>query len=164
MHPDNTGPIIAAARRRHELTRSKAIQALRELDRTGAPVTFAAIADTAGVSRSWLYAQDDLRQEITRLRDATRRAAPNPAIPTSQRASDTSLRHRLEAAHHQIRQLREERDKLRHNSPEPWATNATPAGPPTSHHHDRPEHHPSITIPPLRRKIQTSLRPPRSHP
>jgi hypothetical protein len=110
MRPDNTAPIIAAARRRHELTRSKAIQALRELDHTGVAVTFAAIA---GVSRSWLYAQDDLRQEITRLRDATRRA-PHPPIPTSQRASDTSLRHRLEAAHHQIRQLRDERDKLRH--------------------------------------------------
>jgi DNA anti-recombination protein RmuC len=113
MRPDNTAPIIAAARRRHELTRSKAIQTLRELQRTGAPVSFAAIADTAGVSRSWLYAQDDLRQEITRLRDANRRA-PNPPIPTTQRASDTSLRQRLEAAHHQIRQLREERDKLRH--------------------------------------------------
>ena len=112
MRPDNTAPIIAAARRRHELTRSKAIQALRELDRAGAAVTFAAIADTAGVSRSWLYAQDDLRQEITRLRDATRR--PHPPIPTTQRASDTSLRHRLEVATDQIRQLRDERDKLRH--------------------------------------------------
>jgi hypothetical protein len=113
MRPDNTAPIIAAARRRHELTRSKAIQALRELDHAGRPVTFASIADTAGVSRSWLYAQDDLRQEITRLRDATRRA-PHPPIPATQRASDTSLRHRLEVAHQQIRQLREERDKLRH--------------------------------------------------
>ena len=111
--PDNTAPIIAAARRRHELTRAKAIRVLRELDHAGAPVTFAAIADTAGVSRSWLYAQDDLRREIERLRDATRRA-PTPPIPTSQRASDTSLLRRLEAAHHQIRQLRDERDKLRH--------------------------------------------------
>lgn len=113
MRPDNTAPIIDAARRRHELTRAKAIRALRELDHAGTPITFAAIADTAGVSRSWLYAQDDLRQEITRLRDATRRT-PNPPIPTNQRTSDTSLRHRLEAAHQQIRQLRDERDKLRH--------------------------------------------------
>ena len=66
-----------------------------------------------GISRSWLYAQDDLRQEIERLREATRRA-PTPLIPVSQRASDASVRQRLEAAHHQIRQLRDERDKLRH--------------------------------------------------
>jgi hypothetical protein len=41
-----------AAARRHELTRSRAIQALRELDRSGQPVTFASVAATAGISRS----------------------------------------------------------------------------------------------------------------
>jgi hypothetical protein len=112
MRPDNTAPIIAAAHQRHELTRAKAIRALRELDHAGTPITFAAIAAAAQVSRSWLYAQDDLREEITRLRDATRRA-PTPPIPTTQRATDTSLRRRLETAHQQLRQLRDERDQLR---------------------------------------------------
>ena len=41
MRPD---PLSEAAARRHELTRAKAIQALRELDRTGTPVTFAGVA------------------------------------------------------------------------------------------------------------------------
>ena len=41
MHPDaNTAPLVAAAHRRSEQTRAKAIQALRELDRAGTPVTF----------------------------------------------------------------------------------------------------------------------------
>ena len=66
MRPDNSAPIIAAAHRRHELTRAKAVRALRELERGGAALSFAAVAHTAGVSRSWLYAQADLRQEITR--------------------------------------------------------------------------------------------------
>ena len=44
MRPDNTAPIIAAARHRHELTRAKAIQAIRELDHAGSLVTFAAVA------------------------------------------------------------------------------------------------------------------------
>ncbi len=48
MHPDPSAPLAAAAARRHELTRAKAIQTLRELDRAGAPVTFAAVATTAG--------------------------------------------------------------------------------------------------------------------
>jgi hypothetical protein len=112
MRPDNTAPIIAAARHRRELTRAKAIQALRELDHAGTPVTFAAVAEKAGVSRSWLYAQGDIREQIERLRDATRRA-PSPPIPARQRASDSSLLHRLEAAHQQIRELRDERDRLR---------------------------------------------------
>jgi hypothetical protein len=44
VRPDPATPLAEAAARRHELTRSKAIQALRELDRSGQPVTFAAIA------------------------------------------------------------------------------------------------------------------------
>jgi len=112
VRPDNSPAIIAAARRRHELTRAKAVQAIRELERTGAPVSFAAVAQAAGVSRSWLYAEHNLRQEITRLREATR-SAPTPAIPAGQRASDASLRRRLEVAEQRIRQLRADNDKLR---------------------------------------------------
>jgi hypothetical protein len=44
MRPD---PLSEAASRRHELTRAKAIQALRELDRAGTPVTFAGVAQAA---------------------------------------------------------------------------------------------------------------------
>jgi len=47
MRPDNTGPLISAARRRRELTRAKAIQAVRELDHAGTPVTFETVARTA---------------------------------------------------------------------------------------------------------------------
>ena len=47
MRPD---PLSDAAARRHELTRAKAIQALRELDRAGTPVTFAGVAQAAGFS------------------------------------------------------------------------------------------------------------------
>ncbi|SRR5712691_11550863 len=119
MRADNTGPIIAAARRRHELTRAKAIQAIRELDRAGTPATFAAVAGQAGVSRSWLYSQPDIRDQIQHLRDATGRSATAP-VPASQRASDASLLRRLEAAHaergkllDERRRLLEERDRLR---------------------------------------------------
>jgi len=65
-------PLSEAAARRHELTRAKAIQALRELDRAGTPVTFAGVAQTAGVSRSWLYTQPDISGHIRRLRPKNR--------------------------------------------------------------------------------------------
>lgn len=48
MRADNTRHIIAAARQRHELTRAKAVQALRTLDAEGRPVTFEAVASAAG--------------------------------------------------------------------------------------------------------------------
>ncbi len=112
MRPDNTAPLIDAARRRHELTRAKAIRALRELDHAGTPVTFAAIADAAGVSRSWLYAQADIRDQIQRLRDTTQRA-PAPAIPASQRATEASLLRRLAETSERNRKLAEENNRLR---------------------------------------------------
>ncbi|MEK8142395.1 DUF6262 family protein [Streptomyces sp. M10(2022)] len=108
MLADNTAHLVISARRRPELTRSKAIQALRELDRTGAPVTFETVARTAGVSRSWLYTQPDLRAEIERLRQT-----PAPTIPAGQRTSDASLRRRLEAALARNRELTEDNVRLR---------------------------------------------------
>ncbi|WP_268252716.1 DUF6262 family protein [Streptomyces alanosinicus] len=49
------------------------MQALRTLDAAGKPVTFETVAKQAGVSRSGLYAQPDVRAEIERLRAAHRR-------------------------------------------------------------------------------------------
>jgi len=112
MRADNTRHIITAAHQRHELTRAKAIQALRTLDAQGTPVTFQTVAQAAAVSRSWLYSQPDIRAEIDRLRAAHRRAPATP-IPARQRSSDASLLRRLETATQRIRQLAKENHTLR---------------------------------------------------
>ena len=112
MRADNSQHIVDAARRRSEYTRAKAIQALRALDAAGEPVTFETVAKRAGVSRSWLYAQPDLRAEIEHLRAAHRRAPASP-VPARQRTSDASLLRRLEAANARIRRLTEENRQLR---------------------------------------------------
>lgn len=110
--PADPSHLIAAARHRHELTRSTAICALRELDHAGTPVTFQMVARHAGISRSWLYAQPDIRAEIQRLRTASQRAT-RPAIPATQRASDASLLHRLHEANQRNRHLTTENQRLR---------------------------------------------------
>jgi hypothetical protein len=107
MRPD---PLSEAAARRHELTRSMAIQALRELDRAGTPVTFTGVARAAGVSRSWLYTQPDISSQIRRLRKNTDGAG---AVPAGQRTTDASLRARLTAALDRNKQLAEENARLR---------------------------------------------------
>ncbi|MEN8656167.1 DUF6262 family protein [Streptomyces sp. 21So2-11] len=112
MRADNSQHIIDAARRRSEYTRSKAVQALRALDAAGEPVTFETVAKRARVSRSWLYAQPDLRTEIEHLRSSHRRAPASP-VPARQRTSDASLLQRLEAANSRIRRLAEENRQLR---------------------------------------------------
>ena len=92
MRPDPAGPLAEAAARRHELTRSKAIQALRELDRSGQPVTFAGVAQAAGISRSWLYTQSDISDQIRRLRESTDGAGSAASSPT--RSAPRAIRHK----------------------------------------------------------------------
>ena len=111
MRPD---PLSAAAARRHELTRSRAVQALRELDRAGVPVTFAGVAKAAGISRSWLYTQPDISSQIRRLRKETANAAGSAGgIPAAQRATDASLGARLAAALDRNKQLADDNARLR---------------------------------------------------
>jgi small-conductance mechanosensitive channel len=112
MRADNSRHIIAAARRRAEQARQRAITALRRMDNTGQPVTFEAVAATAGVSRSWLYAQADVRVQIERLRQQQRDTA-SPPIPSQQRATAASLHRRLEAATARIRNLEADNQQLR---------------------------------------------------
>lgn len=112
MRVDNSRHVIAAARQRSESTRRRAVAALRHLDNTGTPVTFDAVAKQAHVSRSWLYNQPDLRTEIERLRHR-QQPAPQQLVPDRQRASEASLRQRLEVATARIRQLEADNKRLR---------------------------------------------------
>ncbi len=113
MRADNTRHVIAAAQRRAEQTRQRAVTALRRMDATGQRITFDTVTRAAGVSRSWLYAQEDLRAEIERLRDRHPATAPAPVPPERQRASDSSLLRRLEAATTRIRHLEADNQQLR---------------------------------------------------
>ena len=83
--PVRPDPLSQAAARRHELTRAKAVQTLRELDRAGTPVTFASVAQAAEVSRSWLYTKPDISGQIRRLREKTHGAGSAGTIPAGQR-------------------------------------------------------------------------------
>ena len=99
--------------RRHQLTRARAIQALRELDRAGAPVTFASVAAAAGISRSWLYTQPDIRDQIRQLRahPQHRPGQRDPRQPAGNRHLAARPAHRRPAS--ATRQLAEENARLR---------------------------------------------------
>jgi hypothetical protein len=112
MPRDRAAHLVTAAKHRHELTRAKAIRAIRELDRTGATVTFGTVARAAHVSRSWLYTQTDIRDEIRRLRAEVPPRAES-AAPATQRASAESLRRRLATMQERIHNLVEENQRLR---------------------------------------------------
>ena len=110
-HHTMTTALAAAARQRSDQTRQRATQALQRLHATGQPITFAHVARTASVSRSWLYHQPDLRAEINRLRRVTTtQAVP---IPSPERGSTESLQQRLETALDEITRLKADNHQLR---------------------------------------------------
>jgi hypothetical protein len=111
MRADNSHHVIAAARQRSQITKRRAVAALRRIDNAGIPINFDVVAREAKVSRSWLYNQPDLRSEIERLRGRQRPATR--AVPDRQRATDASLHQRLQVATDRIRQLEADNQQLR---------------------------------------------------
>ena len=111
MRSDNSAHLLAAARERASQTRTRADAAIARITNKGAPVTFDSVARDAGVSRSWLYAQPDLRAGIDRLRQRT--PAKTAPAPPPQPASDASLLRRLEAAADRIRRLEQDNRDLK---------------------------------------------------
>jgi len=107
---DNRRHLVRAATVRHEQALTRARRAIETLDRSGAEVTFSAIARDAGVSRGWLYSQPELREIIDRLRTSRHDAA---AIRLSQRATPASLRERLDGLREELARLRAENITLR---------------------------------------------------
>ena len=113
MRADNSHHIVTAARRRAAATRRRAIAALRRIDNAGQAISFDAVAREGKVSRSWLYNQPDLRAEIDRLRARRDPAPAGRRLPDRQRASDASLRQRLEIVTERNHQLEAENRQLR---------------------------------------------------
>jgi Family of unknown function (DUF6262) len=104
-------PLNQAATACHQRTVERAERTLRDLDREGAPISFQSVARRAGVSRQWLYTQPALREEIEQLRDG--QPAPTDRVPARQRATEGSLRQRLETLRAENQRLREENAGLK---------------------------------------------------
>lgn len=100
-----------AAQARHDATLRRAENTLRQLAKKGGTITFRRVAEEAGVSRAWLYRQDQLRRQIDQLRDTpTSRAS---SLPAAERATADSLRQQLRAHRSEIARLRLENQALR---------------------------------------------------
>jgi hypothetical protein len=108
MRADNTSHLTAAAQQRSHQARIRAEDALTQLIAARQPLTVAGLARVAGVSRSWLYTQPDLLEQLQQ-----RSSDQSTHSTTLTRASDASLQRRLELAHQRITQQTEEIRKLR---------------------------------------------------
>jgi len=85
-HPRNVEGMVRHRKNLHVDATRRTEAALDALENSGAAITFKLIARRAGVSRSWLYKQDELRHRIAALR----LEHPWPAHRPAERASDAS--------------------------------------------------------------------------
>jgi len=109
MNEPGLTPLDLATQKRCKETRRRAEEAIRQLDERRMPITFTSVASAARVSRSWIYRDDHVRASIEQLRSG-RRSQP---IPSTQRASDDSLRRQQEALLDELARLRRENKQLR---------------------------------------------------
>lgn len=111
MPADRAHHLAQHARQRHERTLQRASETLTALADSGGPVSVAALATRAEVSRSWIYTQPELRDRIEQLQQVS--SLSGRGANNAHRASDESLRRRLALAHQRITQLRNENQQLR---------------------------------------------------
>jgi type IV secretory pathway VirB4 component len=109
-----TERLLAARRQDSDAKRQRAWAAFRELVDEGVTVNFETVRRRAGVSRSLVYADPELKARITELR-ARRGGAgsASPPMPGRSVVSERSLRNDLALAQADNRYLRNELDKLR---------------------------------------------------
>jgi Family of unknown function (DUF6262) len=105
---DNTRYLRLAAQARHDQAVQRAHDAIRTLDRHGQSITFTTVADTAHVSRTWLYRNPELRALI-----AHHQTGHPSNIPAAQRATTESNAARIDALRLEIEHLRAENAILR---------------------------------------------------
>lgn len=114
MRADNTVFIVEAAKKRRAESLARARAALAEAARRGEPMTVSALAAEANVSRSWLYAEASLREDLAAITAPARGGrAPRRVTATAHPASEASLRTRLEVALDRARRLETENRQLR---------------------------------------------------
>ncbi|MGW1761670.1 hypothetical protein [Streptomyces mirabilis] len=112
MNRQGNPAVLAQARRRDSLDkRQRALAALTALERDGTKITHVAVARTARVS-TWLTYTDGIREHIQAARH---RQASTPPPPPTQGTPTTpaGLRAELHLARQEIKDLRQERDRLR---------------------------------------------------
>jgi len=114
MPPDNSSHLADAARRRSQQAADQARKAIRRLDRQGQAINIQAVAQAAGVSRSFLYRHQELRDEIDRLRP--QHVTGRGRLPAALRSTDDSHQARTETLRAEIIRLTEENRWLRHQA------------------------------------------------
>lgn len=108
----NVEGLRSNALKRAQETRQRAQEALTQLIREQQPINFKTVAQTAGTSTAWLYANEDIKQRIVHLRAQQSLKAP-VKIPSKEQASNASKEAMIAALQKRIREQAQEIKALR---------------------------------------------------
>lgn len=108
----NVDGLRTAAQRKAEETQQKAEAALALLLKEQRPVTFHAIAETAGISTAWLYGNESMKQRIMHLR-AQQAPVAKVKIPPREQASNASKDAMIVALQKRVREQAAEIGQLK---------------------------------------------------
>ncbi len=103
----NVEGLRTTAQRKAEVTQQQAEAALALLLKEQRPITFKAVAQTAGISTAWLYGNEAIKQRIMHLR-AQQTPVAQVKIPPREQASSASKDAVIAALKIRVREQAEE--------------------------------------------------------
>jgi uncharacterized coiled-coil DUF342 family protein len=109
MWERNTAGLREAGLKRRAEAQTRVEEAIKTLLREEKDITFNAVIQSAGVAKSWLYKQTELRERIDALR---KQSARKVKTPVKNAATDNSKDTMISVLRNQIKQLKSEIDAL----------------------------------------------------
>jgi hypothetical protein len=110
--PRNTDGLRQRAQERAAATKHRAEEAIALLVRDQRPITFRAVAQTAGVSSAWLYQHEEIKARIAHLR-AQQGPRAKVWVPPQERASESSKDNVIRMLTERLKRLETESRELR---------------------------------------------------
>jgi len=115
----NTSGLVAHAQRRREATLTRIKTVITDMADEGKAISFATVASAAGVTKTYLYSQAQIRARIEALRDSPRAQPQRAPLPAALGKTDASKdllllakEQRIHELEEEVRQLKKERSAL----------------------------------------------------
>ncbi len=109
----NTGGLAAHAQRRKEVTSQRVEAAITKLLRANAPINFTTVSKEAGVTKQYLYANEQVRGRIEALRDQQQEQVVRQRATRPQGKTNASKDLVILAKDRRIKELEEEVRRLK---------------------------------------------------
>ncbi|MDC3412881.1 DUF6262 family protein [Aquibacillus sp. 3ASR75-11] len=110
-HKRNTEAVVAFAKKKKEETAEKVEQAIKQLIKQNERINFNTVTSAAGVSKSYLYNQPELRKRIESLRQKQNKVASPKNIKKNM--NDENQDSLIQVFRERIRELEKENKQLK---------------------------------------------------